>query len=152
MKQALLALLLVAAPALAITPANVQQPSDVNTASPGPKTASAMAITPANVQHPSRVSPPPLVPKTAFAKATDAAKQADDSSGMRRGVVQKIDFANAVFHVFGQPVPFDAKRVRVVGADGKQTSIYALKQGANVRFVLDPADSKHQRAAVIYIN
>jgi hypothetical protein len=155
MKPELLVLLLVAAaaaPALAITPANVQQPSRVGTPTSGPKTASALAITPANIQQPSSVGTPTPGPKTASANTTEAAKQADDRSGLRRGVVQQVDFANSVFHVFGQPVPFDVTGVRVVGADGKQTTIYALKQGANVRFTLDPADPKHQRAAVIYVN
>jgi hypothetical protein len=128
MKRALLVLLLIAAAPL------------------------AMAITPANVQRPLRSSAAEPPAKMAPAKTTEGTKETDDSSGMRRGVVQKVDLANGVFQVFGQPVSFDAKRVRVIGADGKQTTIYALKQGANVRFTLDPTDPKQKRAAVIYVN
>ena len=84
--------------------------------------------------------------------SAQARGHADDSAGMRRGVVQKVDLNKGVFNVFGQPVSFDPRRVRVVGADGKQTTIYALRQGANVRFTLDPADPLRKRAAVIFVN
>ena len=84
--------------------------------------------------------------------AEDSMKHADDSSGMRRGTMQKVDLANGSFLVYGRPVSFDPKRVKVIDASGKPTSIYALKQGATVRFTLDPADASHKRAAVIYVN
>lgn len=111
-----------------------------------------LAITPANVQPPPGGYAAPPAPKSATAQVAEARKHADDSSGMRRGVVQKVDMATGTFLVYGQPVTFDPKQVRMVGANGKRTSIYALRQGAHVRFTLDPADPAHMRAAVIYVN
>ena len=66
--------------------------------------------------------------------------------------MQKVDLANGSFLVYGRPVAFDPKRVKVIDASGKPTSIYALKQGTIVRFTMDPADASHKRAAVIYVN
>ena len=151
-KRTLLASMLIAmvTPALAITPANVQGPVQgpvrLNAATPAPNMSQQPpggATSPA--VKPPAVKPPPVTP-------ADAKKHADDSSGMRRGVVQKVDVAKGNFHVYGQSVSFDPKQVRVIGANGKPTSIHALKQGANVRFTLDPTDPKHKRAAVIYVN
>jgi hypothetical protein len=151
-KRTLLASMLIAwvAPAIAITPANVQGPAQgpapLSAATPAPtasQQAQANATSP--VVKPPAVKPPPV-------SAVESKKHADDSAGMRRGVVQKVDVAKGNFHVYGQSVSFDPKQVRVIGANGKPTSIYALKQGADVRFMLDPADPKHKRAAVIYVN
>ena len=152
MNRILLTSVLIAAiaPALAITPANVQGPAQ----GPAPKSAASPAPTAAQSRQgyaasqtvkPPAVKPPPVSDE-------ESRKHADDSSSMRRGVIQKADVAKGNFQVYGQAVSFDPKSVRVIGANGKPTSIYALKSGANVRFTLDPADPTHKRAAVIYVN
>ena len=156
MKRILLASVLIAAiaPALAITPANTQGPAQgpaqgaarKSAASPSPNAQqSPQGYTATQAVKPPAVTPPPV-------NAEESRKHADDSSSMRRGVVQKADVAKGNFQVYGQAVTFDPKSVRVIGANGKPTSIYALKNGANVRFTLDPADPTHKRAAVIYVN
>jgi len=151
-KRTLLASMLIAlaAPAIAITPANVQGPvqgpAPLNTATPAPSASRQLQGNDASP------SVKPLTGKPPPVSTAESKKHADDSSGMRRGVVQKVDVAKGNFHVHGQSVSFDPKHVRVIGANGKPTSIYALKQGANVRFTLDPADPKQKRAAVIYVN
>ena len=151
MKRILITTLLMAAmaPAMAITPANTQgpaqSPAQKNVASPAPTQRSMQGSTTSPVVKAPPVKPPPVT-------AAESRKHAEDSAGMRRGVVQKVDIAKGNFQVYGQPVSFDPKRVRVIGADGKASSVYELKQGANVRFTLDPADPTHKRAAVIYVN
>ena len=151
MKRIIITTLLMAAmaPAMATTPANTQgpaqSPAQKNVASPAPTPQRSTQGYKVPVVKPPAVSPPPVT-------AAESRKHAEDSAGMRRGVVQKVDIAKGNFHVYGQPVSFDPKRVRVVGADGKSSSVYELKQGANVRFTLDPADPTHKRAAVIYVN
>jgi len=151
-KRILITTLLMAAmaPAMAITPANTQgpaqSPAQKNVASPAPTPQRSMqGSTASPVVKAPLVKPPPVT-------AAESRKHAEDSAGMRRGVVQKVDIAKGSFHVYGQPVSFDPKRVRVIGADGKSSSVYELKQGASVRFTLDPADPTHKRAAVIYVN
>ena len=151
MKRILITTLLMAAmaPAMAITPANTQgpaqSPAQKNVASPAPTQRSMQGSTTSPVVKAPLVKPPAVT-------AAESRKHAEDSAGMRRGVVQKVDIAKGNFQVYGQPVSFDPKRVRVIGADGKASSVYELKQGANVRFTLDPADPTHKRAAVIYVN
>ncbi len=152
MKRILLASVLIAAiaPALAITPTNTQGPAQgpaqKSAASPAPNAAQApQGYAASQTVKPPAVKPPPV-------SAEESRKHADDSSGMRRGFVQKADVAKGNFQVHGQAVTFDPKSVRVIGANGKPTSIYALKNGANVRFTLDPADPTHKRASVIYVN
>jgi len=150
-KRILITTLLMAAmaPAMAITPANTQgpaqSPAQKNVASPAPTQRSMQGSTTSPAVKAPLVKPPPVT-------AAESRKHAEDSAGMRRGVVQKVDIAKGNFHVYGQPVSFDPKRVRVIGADGKSSSVYELKQGASVRFTLDPADPTHKRAAVIYVN
>jgi len=138
------------APAMAITPANTegpaQSPAQKNVASPAPTPQRSMqGSTASPVVKAPLVKPPPVT-------AAESRKHAEDSAGMRRGVVQKVDIAKGSFHIYGQPVSFDPKQVRVIGADGKASSVYELKQGASVRFTLDSADPTHKRAAVIYVN
>ena len=151
MKRILLASMLIVAmaPAIAITPANTQGPGQgppqASVGAPAPNASRSGQGYTAPVVTPPDVKPPPV-------SAEEYKKHADDSSGMRRGVVQKVDVVKGTFHVHGQLVSFDPKQARIIGADGKPTSVYALTQGANVRFMLDPADPKHQRAAVIYVN
>jgi hypothetical protein len=139
MKPTLLALLLIAsvAPAIAITPANVQGtttgpqvqgPLQVtapkNAGSPAPSVQQTLQGSTASMAvKPPAVKPPPP-------SATDSKQHADDSSGMRRGVVNKVDLAKGHFHVFGQQVSFDPKQVKVIGANGKPTSIYAGRERA----------------------
>jgi hypothetical protein len=81
-----------------------------------------------------------------------AKAMADDSSGMRQGTVEAVSVGTGTFHVYGQEVTFDAQRVRVFGRDGKASSIYALKTGAKVRFTMDASDPQHRRVAVIYVD
>ena len=151
MKRIFLASMLIAAvaPAIAITPANTQgpaqRPAQASAATPAPNASRTPQAYKAPVVKPPDVKPPPV-------SAEESSKHADDSVGMRRGVVQKADVAKGNFQVYGQSVTFDPKQVRIIDANGKPTSVYALKQGANVRFTLDPADPKHKRAAVIYVN
>lgn len=156
MKRIILASVLIAAiaPALAIIPANTQGPAQgpeqgatrKSAASPAPKASlSPQGYAATQVVKPPAVMPPPV-------NADQSRKHADDSSSMRRGVVQKADVAKGKFQVYGQAITFDPKSVRVIGANGKPTSIYALKNGASVRFTLDPADPTSKRAAVIYVN
>jgi hypothetical protein len=151
MERAFLASMLIAAmaPAIAITPVNTQGPAlgppQASAATPAPNASRSPQGYKAPVVKPPAVLPPPV-------SAAESSKHADDSAGMRRGVVQKADVAKGNFQVYGQSVSFDPKQVRIIGADGKPTSVYALKQGANVRFTLDPADPKRKRAAVIYVN
>ena len=156
MKRILLASMLMAlsVPALAITPTSgpgaAQGPAVGPTMKSSASAAPNLSIAPKSYAATQVVkqqgAKPPMV------SAEDSKKHADDSSGMRRGTMQKVDLANGSFLVYGRPVSFDPKRVKVIDASGKPTSIYALKQGAAVRFTLDPADASHKRAAVIYVN
>jgi len=90
------------------------------------------------------VSSPPAVAK---AKA-----MADDSSGVRNGTLEAVSVGSGTFHVYGQKLNFDTKRVKVFGKDGKAATIYSLRAGAKVRFTMDPADASHRRVAVIYLD
>jgi hypothetical protein len=113
--------------------------------------ASAMAMT-------TTATPPPSTGKTmnwddvASPRAPAASKaMADDSSGMRKGTVEAVNVGGGTFHVYGQRLNFDAKRVKVF-AKGTPASVYTLRKGANVRFTMDPADPTHRRVAVIYVD
>ena len=83
----------------------------------------------------------------AAAKAT-----ADDSSGMRNGTLEAVSAGGGTFHVHGQRLNFDAKRVKIFAKDGKPSSVYSLRAGAKVRFTMDPTDPEHRRVAVIYVD
>ena len=111
-------------------------------------TASAMAMT-TSTPAPSAgkmnwegMSTPP-----AAAKA-----MADDSAGMRKGTLEAVSVGGGTFHVYGQKLNFDTKRVKVFGKDGKAATIYSLRAGAKVRFTMDPTDASHRRVAVIYLD
>ena len=158
MKRLLLASMLMASvvPAIAITPtggpgATAQGPAAVApTMKSSASAAPNLSIAPKTYAATQVVKQPGVKPPAVSSE--QSLKHADDSSGMRRGTMQKVDLANGSFLVYGRPVSFDPKKVKVIDASGKPTSIYALKQGANVRFTLDPADASHKRAAVIYVN
>ena len=89
---------------------------------------------------------PPAPTKTAWTAAANA------SSGMHRGTLEAINVGAGTFQVFGQKLTFDAQRVKVFNRDGRPGSLFALKSGANIRFTLDAADTRHRRVAVIYVN
>ena len=110
--------------------------------------ANGMAMT---IQGASPDAPPAGTPQTAR-PAQPTAMQRDDSSGLRRGTIEALNVAGGTFHIYGQGLNFDAKRVKVFARDGKATSIYSLRKGSTVRFTLDPADPLHRRVAVIYLD
>jgi hypothetical protein len=98
---------------------------------------------------------PPVVPGATPPSAADsqtAAATRDDSSGMRQGAIEAVSVGGGTFHVYGQSLTFDSKRVKVYGRDGKPTSLFALRKGSTIRFTLDPTDPMHRRVAVIYID
>jgi hypothetical protein len=109
----------------------------------------ALAITPTT-----NPTPPPgmssRMQKPQAASASSVAKPAEDT-GMRSGTVQKVDLSRGTFHVYGQPVAFDPKRVRIIGADGKPAPVSTLKAGAQIRFMVEPADKAQARAGVIFL-
>ena len=107
----------------------------------------ASAVTPNAAPPPARNASPPAPASAAAAKA-----MADDSSGLRKGTVESVSMGAGTFNVYGQRVSFDVRRVRVFSRDGKASSIYNLKSGANVRFSMDSADPTGRRVAVIYID
>jgi hypothetical protein len=156
MKRILLASMLMAlsVPAIAIVPSS--GPGTAQGPAVGPTMKNSASAAPSASQTPQAYKATQVVKQPAVkppvVSAEESMKHADDSSGMRRGTMQKVDLANGSFLVYGRPVSFDPKRVKVIDASGKPTSIYALKQGASVRFTLDPADASHKRAAVIYVN
>ncbi len=108
---------------------------------------SVSALTPNGMVAPTSNVPPPAPLPAAAAKA-----MADDSSGLRNGRVEAVSVGAGTFHVHGQRLSFDTQKVRVFTRDGKRSSIYAVKRGANIRFTMDPADPAHRRVAVIYID
>src|SRR2546427_11475716 len=66
---------------------------------------------------------PPIAADSQTAKATR-----DDSSGLRKGTIEAVSVGGGTFHVYGQRLTFDSKRVKVYGRDGKSTSLYALRK------------------------
>ncbi|HTP47186.1 MAG TPA: hypothetical protein VMQ50_09755 [Casimicrobiaceae bacterium] len=86
-----------------------------------------------------------------FAPVQAPTTQSDDSSGLRRGTLEAVNITGGTFHVYGQGMTFDPKRVKVFGRDGKPASLSSLRKGASVRFTLDPRDRLHRRVAVIYL-
>ena len=97
---------------------------------------------------------PPVV-RGATPPAADVQKAAatrDDSSGLRKGSLEAVSVGGGTFHVYGQRLTFDPKRVKVYGRDGKPGSLYALRKGSTIRFTLDPMDPLHRRVAVIYLD
>ncbi len=71
---------------------------------------------------------------------------------MGKGTLEAINAGSGTFQVHGQKLNFNAQRVKIFTRDGKQASVFGLKSGANVRFMLDSTDPKRRRVAVIYIN
>jgi hypothetical protein len=108
--------------------------------------ASHSAAVTTTAQPPGTGNVPPVIQREA-AKA-----MADDSSGLRRGTVERIDIAGGTFHVFGQPLTFDIQQVRVFDRGGRGSTIYALKPGTQVRFTLDARDPSHRRVSVIHVD
>ena len=109
----------------------------------------AIAMT---IQGASPAAAPPAGTSKTAPPAQATGMQRDDSSGLRRGTIEAVNVAGGTFHVYGQGLTFDAKRVKVFARDGKATSIYSLRKGSAVRFTLDPADGLHRRVAVIYLD
>jgi hypothetical protein len=109
-------------------------------------TTPCMAITTA-------VTPPPAnkgaPPKIAEARNAEAAR--DDSAGLRKGTVEAVNVGGGTFHMYGQKMTFDPKRVKIFGRDGKPASAYNLRTGGKVRFTMDATDPMHRRVAVIYV-
>ena len=99
---------------------------------------------------------PPAAPtsgtKQKFASIQSAAHQSDDSSGMRRGTIESLSLARGTFHVHGQALTFDAKRVKVFSRSGKPAGLANVRKGSAVRFTLDPTDPQHRRVAAIYVD
>lgn len=89
-------------------------------------------------------------PKSADPQSAKAAR--DDSAGLRKGTIEAVSSGAGTFHVYGQRLTFNAKQVKVFGADGRPSSIYALRIGARIRFALDAADPLHRRVALIYVD
>jgi hypothetical protein len=108
--------------------------------------APCFAITPATAPPVVRGATPPP------ADAQRAAATRDDSSGLRKGSLEAVSVGGGTFHVYGQRLTFDSKRVKVYGRDGKPRSLYELRKGSTIRFTLDPMDPMHRRVAVIYLD
>ena len=89
----------------------------------------------------------PPAPTNAVWAATAAA-----GSGMHRGTLDAINVGAGTFQVQGQKVTFNPQQVKVFNRDGTPGSVSGLKNGANIRFTLDAADTKNRRVAVIYVN
>jgi hypothetical protein len=89
---------------------------------------------------------PPAPTKAAWAAA------ASGSSGMHKGTLEAINAGTGTFQVYGQKLSFNPQQVKVFNRDGKPGSVSGLKNGANIRFTLDAADTKNRRVAVIYVN
>jgi hypothetical protein len=98
-------------------------------------------------------APPPAgkgaPPKMTAAKVEQAR---DDSAGMRRGTIEALNVNGGTFHMYGQKMTFDAKRVKIFGRDGKATTVYALHKGGKLRFTMDATDPMHRRVAAIYVD
>ena len=97
----------------------------------------------------------PVVAPTANAPAAVPATWravSAQSNAMHGGRVDAISAGAGTVQVFGEKLTFNAQRVKVFNRDGSGGSIFGLKSGDNVRFTLDPADSKRRRVAVIYVN
>jgi hypothetical protein len=80
------------------------------------------------------------------------AATAGNSAAMHNGTLEAINVGAGTFQLYGQKLSFNPQRVKVFNRDGRPGSIFSLKNGANIRFTLDAADSLHRRVAVIYVN
>jgi hypothetical protein len=80
------------------------------------------------------------------------AATASSGAGMHKGTLEAVNAGAGTFKVYGQNLSFNPQQVKVFNRDGRPGSIFSLKNGANIRFTLDAADSQHRRVAVIYVN
>jgi len=80
------------------------------------------------------------------------AATARSSSAMRRGTLEAINVSAGTFQVYGQKLSFNTQRVKVFNRDGRPGSIFAVKNGASVRFTMDATDPSQRRVAVIYVD
>jgi hypothetical protein len=71
---------------------------------------------------------------------------------MRRGTLEAINVSAGTFQVYGQKLSFNTQRVKVFNRDGRPGSIFAVKNGASVRFTMDATDPSARRVAVIYVD
>jgi hypothetical protein len=94
--------------------------------------------------------PAPDASTQKFTAPAAAKSKSDDSSGLRQGTIEAVNPAGT-FHVHGQGMTFDPKRVKVFRG-GKPSTLSTLRKGSTVRFTLDPADATHRRVAVIYVD
>lgn len=147
--------------AMAPSAVSVTHPSAVLSAPRVPqKAASVASARPGVARTKANVPMPGTGPQDAGAAGATAAAAStvapaavvDDSAGMRRGTLQAFNVGAGTFSVYGQKLTFNAQRVAVFNRDGKPGSIFALKNGAKVRFTLDPRDPQHRRVAVIYVD
>lgn len=128
------------------TPARRGPPASANRGSAAPASAKAY-VGPAVVKSWTRTSGPNAAPATKSAGTAST----DDSSGLRKGTVEAVNPAGGTFHVYGQRLTFDAKRVKIF-KDGKPASVNQLRAGASVHFTMDPAEPLKKRVAVIYLD
>jgi hypothetical protein len=113
-------------------------------ARPGAAPSKATVPMPGVTSPAGSVAPAPT--NTAWAATANA------GSGMHRGALDAINVGAGTFQVYGQKLTFNPQQVKVFNRDGKPGSVFGLKNGANIRFTLDAADSKNRRVAVIYVN
>jgi hypothetical protein len=138
------------------SPTSVTRPANVLSA-PGvpmkatPATSSKAGVAPSksSVFMPNGTSPSGVVaPPPNSAGWTAAAR---GGPGMRRGTMEAVNVNPGTFQVFGQKHSFNPQQVKVFNRDGRPGNIYGLKNGAKVRFTLDPKDPAQRRVAVIYM-
>ena len=137
------------------TAASVTRPAAVLSAPGVPMKASAASGARSGVA-PSKSTvfmPGPNSKSGAMAPAPNSAgwtRAANQKSDMRRGTLQSVNAGT--FQVFGQKLNFNPQQVKVFNRDGRPGSIYTLKRGAKVRFMLDPKDPAQRRVSVIYVD
>ncbi|MEP6941598.1 MAG: hypothetical protein ABI981_01600 [Betaproteobacteria bacterium] len=120
---------------------------------PAAKSQGAQSASTAQGARAKSVIVPPQVAAPVRTK-TDAAWSTTAQSGtsMRRGTLDAFNVSAGSFQVFGQKLTFSAERVKVFNRDGRPGSIFALKNGAKVRFTIDSTDPAQRRVAVIYVD
>jgi len=141
--------------AMAPSAASVTRPAAALSAPGVPmKSTAVLGARPSAAPSKASVMMPGASPKAgSVTPPTNAAwAAADAGSGMHRGTLEAINVGAGTFQVYGQKLSFNPQRVRVFNRDGRPGTIFSLKNGANIRFTLDAADSRHRRAAVIYVN
>ncbi len=111
---------------------------------PGAAPSRATVFMPSATSQSGAMAPPPNSKAWAATARTDSA--------MRRGTLQTVNVNPGTFQVHGQKLNFNPQQVKVFNSDGRPGSIFALKSGAKVRFMLDPKDPAQRRVAVIYVD